>query len=71
MIRNLYKIKEFPEKLLDLVVELSKDRIIIVRIALAISISHILRSSPEAAGMFREAIANLKQDEEDVREYFE
>lgn len=71
MIRNLYKIRDFPAKLMPLVIELSRDRIIVVRITLAISISLILRESPEIAGAFGEAIFNLKQDELDVREYLE
>jgi len=62
MIRNLYKIKDFPDKLMPLVVELSKDRIVVVRITLAISISLILRESPEITSAFGEAIFNLKQD---------
>ena len=53
MIRNLYKIKEFPIKLMDLVRDLSKDKIIIVRIALAISISQIIKEDPAASNLFR------------------
>lgn len=39
MITKLYHLKQFEEKLLDIVVELSKDKIVIVRIALAISVA--------------------------------
>ena len=56
---------------MPLVIDLSKDKIVIVRIAVAIAISTILGSAPEMDDMFREAVANLKQDELDVREYFD
>ena len=61
MITNLYKISEFS-KLMPLVIEISRDKIIIVRIAVAIAISTILKNAPEMSDMFREAVNNLKQD---------
>ena len=57
--------------MMPLVIDLSKDKIVIVRIAVAIARSTILGSAPEMDDMFREAVANLKQDELDVREYFD
>lgn len=37
---------------MPLVVDLSRDRIILVRITLAMSIAEILRNSPETTNMF-------------------
>ena len=52
MITNLYKIPDFS-KLIPLLIDLSRDKINIVRIALAIAISTIVKSSPEFVDMFR------------------
>lgn len=55
MVRNLYKLKIFKEKLMELVLELTKDKIIMVRIALAISIKQIIdeEGEGETVDMFR------------------
>ena len=62
MIRNLFRVKEFADKLMPLVVELSRDRVVLVRITLAISVSMILKETPEAANMLGETIFNIRQD---------
>ena len=62
MIRNLFKVKEFADKLMPLVVELSRDRVVLVRITLAISVSMILKETPEAANILGETIFNIRQD---------
>lgn len=67
MITKLYHLKMFQEKLLDLVIQISKDKIVIVRIALAISVSEIVRNDPPSINLFRQVIQNLSQDVEDVR----
>lgn len=43
MVRNLYKLKIFKETLMDMILELTKDKIVVVRIALAISLREIVR----------------------------
>ncbi len=63
MVRNLYKLKIFKEKLMDLVLELTKDKIVMVRIALAISLKQIVEEGGESVVMFNEVIEILKQDE--------
>ena len=47
---------------MPLVIDLSRDRVVLVRIALAISIAEILKTTPEAATIFSEAIHNIRQD---------
>lgn len=42
MLRNLYKIDKFKDIFMDLVNELAEDKVIVVRIALAISIRSII-----------------------------
>lgn len=43
MVRNLYKLKIFKDTLMDMILELTKDKIVVVRIALAISLREIVR----------------------------
>lgn len=62
MIPNLYQLKLFEEKLLDHVELLSKDPIVIVRIALSISIAEILRKDPNSINLFSKVVQNLSQD---------
>ncbi len=52
---------------MDLVIELTKDKIVIVRIALAISIKQIIDDDDENLTTFKQVIEALKQDEQDVR----
>ena len=47
---------------MDLVLELTKDKIVMVRIALAISLKQIVEEGGESV-MFNEVIEILKQDE--------
>ena len=70
MITKLYHLKQFEEKLLDIVVELSKDKIVIVRIALAISVAEIIKTNPSSINLFKGVVQTLSQDVDDVKEYF-
>ncbi len=70
MITKLYHLKQFEEKLLDIVVELSKDKIVIVRIALAISVAEIIKKNPSSINLFKGVVQTLSQDVDDVKEYF-
>jgi hypothetical protein len=56
--------------LIDLVVQLSKDKIVVVRIALSIAIAEVLKKDPDSINLFSKVVQNLSQDIEDVREYF-
>lgn len=51
-------------------VQLSKDKIVVVRIALAIAIVEVLKKDPNSINLFSKVVQNLSQDIEDVREYF-
>ena len=46
MVRHLYKLKQFKASMLELVEQVAKDHIVLVRIALAISVSQIIEESP-------------------------
>lgn len=70
MITKLYHLKQFEEKLLDIVVELSKDKVVIVRIALAISVAEIIKKNPSSINLFKGVVQTLSQDVDDVKEYF-
>ncbi len=56
--------------MLDIVVELSKDKIVIVRIALAISVAEIIKKNPSSINLFKGVVQTLSQDVDDVKEYF-
>ena len=43
MVRHLYKLKQFKAIMLDLMNELVKDSVILIRIALAVSVWEILK----------------------------
>lgn len=52
MVRNLYKLRIFAPKLIEMVNEVAKDKIVIVRIALAISIREILKDDEANRSIF-------------------
>lgn len=45
ILRNLYKMDNFGDKFMEVVSELSRDKIVVVRIALAISLREIAEES--------------------------
>lgn len=51
-------------------VQLSKDKIVVVRISLSIAIAEVLKKDPDSINLFSKVVQNLSQDIEDVREYF-
>ncbi|CAM6005150.1 unnamed protein product [Sphagnum balticum] len=70
MLRNLYRLPTFQTTFMELVMELARDKVVIVRIALAISFKEILEDCPENVGNFEELLEIFRKDDPDVAEYF-
>ena len=69
MVRHLYKLKQFKGSMLELVGQVARDDIVLVRIALAISVGAILEESPGEEEVFGGVVETLKADEADVSDY--
>ena len=52
MVRHLSKLKQFKQRMLELVGQVARDDIVLVRIALAISVGAILEKSPGEEEVF-------------------